>query len=82
MPPPGAPGSSKDRTAFIREKLAAEKLSAESNVGVSGGRRGGGEKGGSGEGREGEAVEELVGDAGADAMSKMLSSFDDSDDEA
>lgn len=75
MPAPGSPGSSADRTAFLRDKIIAENLAAN-----GGGRGDQQQEAGRGGGEEEE--EELVGDEGADAMSKMLSSFDDSDDEA
>ena len=74
MAAPGSPGSSADRTAFLRDKIVAENLAA------NGGGRGGQKQEA---GREGEEVEEeeFVGDRGADAMNEMLASFDDSDDE-
>lgn len=70
MPAPGPPGSASERSAFIREKIAAES-SAGSGSRARAGRAGV---------EDGE--EESVGDEGADAMSKMLESFDDSDEDS
>lgn len=69
MPPSTAsPGSTADRTAFLRDKLVVENGGATVE-----------KKGGSGQGGGGtkEAVEEFVGEEGGDAMIEMLSAFDD-----
>lgn len=60
----GYAGTTAERTAYLREKL-------ESESGVSTGRV---------VDNEGEREEELVGDQGTEAMTEMLSAFDDDDD--
>eukprot|EP00904_Undaria_pinnatifida_P006200 jgi/Undpi1/270/HiC_scaffold_1.g00266.m1 len=75
IPTTGSPGSSADRKAFLRDKIIAENLAAK------GGEREKQKSGRGGEGGEEGEEEEFVGDEGADAMGKMLASFDDSDDE-
>lgn len=65
-PPTAAPGSTADRTAYLRDKLATEKK----QVGKKGAPQGKGDG-------EGEAAEEFVGEEGGDAMIEMLSAFDD-----
>lgn len=61
-----APGTTEDRTAFIRAKNATEGVAPT-----------GGKLFPAGSAEE----EEAVGTEGADAVSAMLSTFDDSDDE-
>ncbi|CBJ26795.1 conserved unknown protein [Ectocarpus siliculosus] len=72
MPPSTAsPGSTADRTAFLRDKLVVEN-----GGGAAVEKKGGSAQGGGGA-KEEEAVEEFVGEEGGDAMIEMLSAFDD-----
>lgn len=75
MPAPGPPGTKEDRTAYVRNQLASEKSGGVST------KKGGVQSGVAGAGGSVEGDEEFVGDAGTEAMTKMLSSFDDSDEE-
>ena len=78
MPEPGSPGSATDRQAFIRGKLITEDLTAKGGGRDQEQSAGRGEKDGK---EDDDEEEEFVGDEGADAISKTLASFNDSDDE-
>lgn len=60
----GYAGTTAERTAYLREKLESESGASTGKVVDN----------------EGEREEELVGDQGAEAMTEMLSAFDDNDD--
>ncbi|CAM9787286.1 unnamed protein product [Scytosiphon promiscuus] len=74
MPPSTAPpGSTADRAAYLRGKIAAE--SRGSGVAKGSGKQSGAAR------AEGDETEEFVGEEGGDAMIEMLSAFDDDSDE-
>lgn len=77
IPPSTAPpGSTADRAAYLRGKLAAENRGGSGGAGVG---KGSGKK--SAVGTEGDDTEEFVGEEGGDKMIEMLSAFDDDSDE-